>query len=241
MLRKLWLRWSERHLSREREASAIWCREQQVEAAVWAMSIDADLWKEAEGFAIEQQQLGTKKLEALGVRMGGGGFYALLYFLTRLLRPETIVETGVAAGFSSRAFLVALGKNGQGKLFSSDFPYIRLPDPERFVGCLVEPELRDRWTLLIGSDRDNLPRIAASQARVDLLHYDSDKSSAGRDFALRTLGPQLDRSSLVLFDDIQDSLHFRKWTKEQGDDFLVFEFKGKWIGMRGGPASLYQR
>lgn len=241
MLRKLWLRWSERDMPRARDISAAWCRERQTDAADWARALDPDLWRAAETFAAEQQEAAGRKLAELGVRMGGGGFYALLYFLTRLVRPETVVETGVAAGFSSRAFLRALAENGGGRLISSDFPYFRLEDPERFVGCLVEPDLRARWTLMIGSDRDNLPKIAAAEPRIDLLHYDSDKSHAGRELALRTLRPRLHDTSLILFDDIQDNLHFRNWTEAESGEFRVFEFMGKWIGMRGGPASLYRK
>ena len=241
MLHKVWLRFSERNLLREREQSTSWCRKQEVDAGSWAMSIDPVLWQAAETFASEQERVAERRLAELRVKMGGGGFYALLYFLTRLLKPATIVETGVACGYSSRAFLLALDENGQGQLFSSDFPYFRLANPEQYVGCLVEPELRDRWTLLIGSDRDNLPKIARMLPHIDLLHYDSDKSVSGRQFALQLLSDRLGPESLVLFDDIQDNRHFMEWTETEGADFLVFEFKGKWIGVTGGPASLYSR
>jgi hypothetical protein len=43
-----------------------------------------------------------------------------LYLLTRLLRPNAIVETGVAAGVSSYFILQALQDIGKGQLYSVD-------------------------------------------------------------------------------------------------------------------------
>lgn len=240
MLRKAWLRWSERDRLRERAASILWCKEHQSDAAAWARGIDARLWQEAQAFAAEQDQVAVRKSDEMGIRVGGAAFAALLHFVTRLLRPATVVETGVAFGFSSRAFLHALEENGEGRLWSSDFPYFRLADPERLIGCLIEPGLRDRWTLLVGSDRDNLPRIAADAGRIDLLHYDSDKSRSGRDYALTTFGPKLGEGAVIIFDDIQDNLHFKDWVTAEEREFFVFECNGKWIGMTGGSAQLYK-
>jgi hypothetical protein len=46
----------------------------------------------------------------------GGGDYGFLHWLTRLTQRSTIIETGVAAGWTSQAFLAALKRNGMGKL-----------------------------------------------------------------------------------------------------------------------------
>ena len=153
--------------------------------------MDPAIWKEAKAFARRQREYAAKKLSGLGLDLGGGGAYDLLYFVTRLLRPTTVVETGVAAGFSSRAFLTALRENGQGQLHSSDFPYFRIERPERFVGYLVEPDLRDDWDLHILGDHKNLPLIAGKAETIDLLHYHSDKSYAGRSYALQLLSDHL--------------------------------------------------
>lgn len=238
MFRKAVLRVTDRDSGKESALSAAWCRQKQIDAAQWATAIDPKLWKEAQAFAREQEEIAQRLEAERGEKVGGGGFYALLYFLTRRLKPKTVVETGVAFGFSSRAFLKALNKNRSGKLFSSDFPYFRHANPEKLVGLLVEPELRGPWTLLIGSDRENLPKIAADATRIDLLHYDSDKSRAGRDFALETLGRKLSDDAVIVFDDIQNNLHFRDWVASTKAPFLVFLFKGKWLGMTGGPADL---
>lgn len=87
MLRKLWIRWQERGQASSRAQSVEWCRERQVDAAAWARSVDRELWSEAEAFADEQQSLAARKSEELGMPVGGAGFHALLYFLTRYVRP----------------------------------------------------------------------------------------------------------------------------------------------------------
>ena len=77
-------------------------------------------------------------MENIQYNLGGGADYPLLYFLTRYLNPENVLETGVAAGFSSYAILSALQKNRKGTLYSSDFPYLRIKNPERYIGIVVE-------------------------------------------------------------------------------------------------------
>lgn len=231
MLRKARARITERYDQDELSAYGNFCALNQVDADQWARKIDADLWDEAKAFQAEHAVHSAKILSEIPVQMGGGGFYSLLYFLTRLTKPACIVETGVAAGFSSRAFLKALGANQSGKLVSSDFPYFRLEDPEKYIGILVEPELKSNWELNIGSDRDNLPVIAKRHPKIDMLHYDSDKTIRGRQFGLEQLSPCFHEDTLIIFDDIQDNLHFRDHVATIPNKSLIFEFGGKYIGV----------
>ena len=68
--------------------------------------------------------------------MGGAGHVDLLYHVCLHKRPDRIVETGVAYGWSSLAILLALEENGRGALVSIDRPYPGL-DNDAFVGCVV--------------------------------------------------------------------------------------------------------
>ena len=47
---------------------------------------------------------------------------SLLYVISRILKPQTVVETGVAAGTSSFGILSALCDNHYGHLYSIDLP-----------------------------------------------------------------------------------------------------------------------
>src|SRR5579863_1639110 len=48
-----------------------------------------------------------------------------LYALTRLLRPQHILETGVSSGVSSTHFLMGLRTNRRGTLHSIDLPLVQ--------------------------------------------------------------------------------------------------------------------
>lgn len=211
----------------------------QVDMTSWARNLDEASWSEAEQFCLRQRAVASARLWEVGLDLGGGGAYDLLYFLVRVLRPQTVVETGVAAGFSSSAILLALKRNGAGHLYSSDFPYFRLAEPGRYVGMLVADELRSRWTLRCDGDRNNLPWIVKQVETIDLFHYDSDKSIDGRNFALRTVQSKLGDNAVIIFDDIQDNRHFRDLMAQMNRPFLVFAFEGKWLGMVGGPNRFY--
>jgi hypothetical protein len=143
--------------------------------------------------------------------MGAGGEYEFLYWLTRLLEPDVIVETGVSAGWSSEAFLQAIKKNGRGKLYSSDFPYFRVADPDRYIGILVSD--KTNWELHLTGDENALPAIVASVPEIGLFHYDSDKSYSGRQFAVDTVLPKL--TGPLVMDDISDNRWFRDFTHER--------------------------
>ena len=79
-----------------------------------------------------------------------------LYVITRLIRPSTVIETGVAHGKSSASILLALRHNRRGRLISIDLrPSSNVPLADgskttlggRGVGWLVPDYLRSRWEL----------------------------------------------------------------------------------------------
>jgi hypothetical protein len=120
-----------------------------------------------------------------------------------------------------------------GALYSSDFPYFRLRDPQRYVGLVVEQSLRGRWKLMIEGDRKNLRRIVRECRSIDVFHYDSDKTYAGREYGLTLVTPKLSARAVVLMDDIQDNLFFRDYVGATSTPFAVVEFEGKFTGVVG--------
>ena len=119
------------------------CKEHLTEAKKWAKlnakqtteefckSIDLILYEEIKSDANLIEKEAKDKLSKLNISFGGRGNFILLYFLIRKFKLFNIVETGVAAGWTSLAILRALQKNGEGNLYSSDFPYFRIK------ACLV--------------------------------------------------------------------------------------------------------
>ena len=210
-----------------------WCESHTATIEEWIEPENLQTWTEAQQFAERMTREAADTLARVDVQLGGGGHYAFLYFLTRLRKPEVVVETGVAAGFSSKAILSAMAANGQGKLYSSDFPYCRLEKPEKYIGILVNEDLKKRWKLYIKGDRENLVAMTAllSPNSVGLFHYDSDKSYSGREFAYQTIQPYLSNDSICIFDDIQNNWHFRDFVNANDCRWKVFEFGGKYLGL----------
>lgn len=212
-----------------------WCRRHAVSYEDYAASLDESLWRETQEVCRGLESAARMRLAALGLDLGGGGHYPLLYFMARYHRARTVLETGVAAGWSSQALLLALEKNRQGgTLWSSDFPYFRYANPEKYVGYVVEERLKRDWKLFIDGDRNNLPRILSTCSAIDLFHYDSDKSIDGRAYAWESVRPRLSSRAVVMFDDIQDNEHFINLVHDQNLPFRVFGFEGKYLGLIEG-------
>ncbi len=199
-----------------------------------AISLDATLWEETENVSNILKRNAERILDNIDYDLGGGGIYPFLYFITRFTKPDCIVETGVAAGFSSYAFLEAIKTNCRGKLYSSDFPYFRLPNPERYIGIVVEDSLKDNWELYIDGDEVNLPIIVNTINKIDIFHYDSDKRYSGRKMAMSLIESALKESTIILMDDIQDNSFFYDYVERMKvKSWYIFEFQGKYIGMIG--------
>ena len=217
--------------SYQNEKSLKWCREQAEDFTVWAQSRDPEILLETKRFS-QKTLLDWEKLKpSLPSGIGGGGFYDLLYFITRLRKPLTVFETGVALGFSSRAFLEAIAENGQGRLFSSDFPYLRIRNSEKYIGAMVPESLRRYWELYLKGDRNNFQSMISGNPSIDLLHYDSDKSYSGRKWALSFLKKYFRAEAILIMDDIQDNSFFMDYVLKNNYFFKVFYFEGKYCGL----------
>ena len=154
--------------------------------------------------------------------------------MTRYLRPESVLETGVAAGFSSYAILSALQKNGKGKLYSSDVPYFRIKDPEKYIGIVVEKKLKNNWHLFVKGDENNLPMIFKQVKQIDIFSYDSDKTYSGKSKTFKKVFDYLTENSVIILDDIQDDSFFYDFIKKNNIlNWKLFEFQNKYLGIIG--------
>jgi predicted O-methyltransferase YrrM len=126
-----------------------------------------------------------------------------LYAMTRRLKPNHILETGVANGNSSFFFLHALQQNERGLLHSVDVGHR--------VGALVNGDERSRWDLQV----IHAVRLRAAFVdyvrhlpELDVFFHDSDHTSKWQQFeysvALNRLGPQ----SFFASDDVDLSCAF---------------------------------
>jgi len=164
-------------------------------------------------------------------KMGGAGALNLLFGLTKLLKACRIVETGVAYGWSSLAFLAAIKDTPDSILLSVDMPYVKANN-ERWVGVVVPGYLRAKWTLIREPDRYGLIRaIGAASGPIDLCHYDSDKSYWGRKWAYPILWDALCSGGVFISDDIQSNFGFKEFVEKKGVLFSIIENEGKYVGI----------
>ncbi len=135
-----------------------------------------------------------------------------LYVLTRILQPNTIVETGVGNGISSGAFLQGIADNRSGHLYSIDLPDYTLFDSRgnrieirpqgKPPGWLVPGNLKSNWTLCLGSSETLLPSILSDLHHIDLFMHDSDHSYRCMAFEFHAAWPHLVSGGMMVSDDI---------------------------------------
>ena len=163
--------------------------------------------------------------------MGGPGDLALIYAATMLSGALRMIETGVAYGWSSLAILAALDGREGARLVSVDRPYM-VVDNEPWVGVVVPERLRSNWDIIREPDRRGLEKaIARMNGRIDLCHYDSDKSYWGRQYAYPLLWDALSPGGVFISDDIQDNMAFAEFVSARGLAFAVTESEGKYVGV----------
>lgn len=212
-----------------------WAKAHMTNLESWLESLDSALWQSSvtESEKIRNTSLPTiSKLESQGIDLGGGGSLELIYFWTRRIKPDFVLETGVAAGWSSYAFLNALKANGNGKLLSSDFPYFRIKNPEKYIGILVPDKLRNgNWQVEINGDDLNLPKLLNSETKLQLIHYDSDKRKSGRVRFLSKIELYLDEDYVLIMDDIQNDLAFKEYVEKMNCTFRVISSEDKYVGV----------
>lgn len=168
------------------------------------------------------------------VKMGAAGNLEIIYQLTEYIQATRIIETGVAYGWSSFAFLLSLKNRSRAMLVSTDFPYF-IKNSEKYVGCVVPNELKAMWTLISYPDRDAIPKAIKILPTIDLCHYDSDKSYAGRLWAYPQLWQVLRSGGIFISDDIDDNFGFRDFCNSIDQEPLIvktWEASGvKYVGV----------
>lgn len=154
---------------------------------------------------------------------GDGGLVRAVWCLTRHLRPERVVETGVAHGLTSRFILEALAGNGAGHLWSIDLPPLDR-ELQRQVGVAVGDGFADRWTYIRGSSRRRLPGLLSELGRIDLFIHDSLHSERNVRFELDRAWPLLRPGGALVIDDIDANWGFHSFNESfPGNPHLVCE------------------
>jgi hypothetical protein len=125
-----------------------------------------------------------------------------VWCITRHVRPEVVIETGVAHGVTSRVVLEALDRNRLGRLWSIDLPFPFDPRLREETGVAVSDECRSRWTYLEGPSRQRLPPLIREARPVQMFIHDSLHTARNTLFEMEQVAAAMPPGGVMLVDDI---------------------------------------
>ncbi|MBC8250014.1 MAG: class I SAM-dependent methyltransferase [Candidatus Nitrosopelagicus sp.] len=144
-----------------------------------------------------------------------------LYILCRILKPENVIETGVAYGLSSMYILKALEKNQFGTLHSIDSVF-RPWQSEKMIGAIIPHDLRDRWDLVIGKTSDKLEEIFNQIQDVEIFIHDSLHTYKNMIFEFECAKNNLKNKGIIISDDVVENDAFFDFTnKKDLENYLI--------------------
>ncbi len=135
-----------------------------------------------------------------------------LYAIVRLMRPRQVVESGVSSGLSTAHILLALQRNGRGRLHSMDLPTYQKAVKRRRgelswsipkgadSGWAIPEGLKKGWDLRQGRSEELLPELVDELPRIDLYCHDSPWTPQHLAFEFEAIRPSLRTGSIVVAD-----------------------------------------
>jgi hypothetical protein len=157
----------------------------------------------------------------------------LCWASVRLLKPEVVLETGVAAGYTSAHITSALEANGHGVLHSID-PVRGGPEFESAIGWMVPDAVRHRHTLHRGRSRSLLGPLLRELPPVDVFVHDGLHTERTMRWELRKVTGHLAPRAAVLMDDVELNAAFAEWAQQRQAvewSLVQTEFAGHLCGM----------
>ncbi|HEX4001820.1 MAG TPA: class I SAM-dependent methyltransferase [Candidatus Acidoferrales bacterium] len=136
----------------------------------------------------------------------GADLYAkrvvMQYAVMRAVKPDCVLETGVANGVSSAYLLLAMERNRKGSLHSIDVNDGSFLPPDRQVGWIVPEWLRGRWSLHLGDASQLLPSVLAELKSLDVFIHDSLHTYEHMKFEYEKAYPFIRPGGVLISDDV---------------------------------------
>ncbi len=156
------------------------------------------LLKEAEAFLNIDADTSRILGETQSVSRSSQGVHpeeaAVLYGLTRLVKPGLVLETGTFEGYSTAEIARAIGNNGFGRLETVDISCE--------TGLMVPEELHNVVTFRRGMSSADLSQIFASQSEtIDYFFHDSEHTYENALGELITFAPFFSAGALIVCHD----------------------------------------
>ncbi len=130
-----------------------------------------------------------------------------LYILCRIIKPEKVVETGVAYGLSSMYILQAMFENKKGTLYSIDSVFTPWQSKE-LIGSAIPSHLRQNWKLVFGPSSEKLNGTLSSLGSLDIFFHDSLHTYKNMLSEFETAWPFVTKGGFMISDDISSNNAF---------------------------------
>ena len=154
-----------------------------------------------------------------------------LYILCKTIKPEKIVETGVAYGLSSMYILQALKENNKGTLYSIDSVFSPWQSKE-MIGAAIPTDLRSKWKFIFGSSSEKLKNILSELDQIDVFFHDSLHTYKNMIFEFETAWPFIIKNGFLISDDIGDNNAFYDFaTKVKKSPFILPQKENSFLGL----------
>lgn len=174
------------------------------------------------GSELEERGLAVGRHTYRGYSDGDSALAEAAWCAVRHLRPENVLETGVARGITSRILLEAIERNGAGSLVSIDLPHPFDASLHGQTGAAVPARLRGRWHYVRGSSRTRLAGVLRRTGSVDLFIHDSLHTTRNTSFELERVWRALRPGGVVIVDDANMNEGFSRFlSAHPGLDGLV--------------------
>lgn len=146
----------------------------------------------------------------------------LLYLLCRILKPETIIETGVAYGRSTSFILQALKENQKGTLYSIDSIF-RPWETKKMIGSAIPEDLKKRWKFFFGMSNNELKNICKLVEGVDIFIHDSLHTYENMLYEFEFIWPHIKKNGYLLSDDIKGNNAFYDFCQSKNLNPIIFK------------------
>ena len=140
-------------------------------------------------------------------------FCRLLFSICKCIKPNLVIETGIANGFSSCYILSAMEEINKGRLISIDDIFLPWHTKEK-IGSAIPEDIKKRSTIIIGNSIIELKRLIKKEMAIDIFLHDSDHTYQNMMNEFRIVWPNIKKGGFLVSDDVAEHDAFFDFTDE---------------------------
>jgi len=153
-----------------------------------------------------------------------------LFAICFLTKPNIVVETGIANGFSSSYILFALEKVKNGNLISIDNLFLPWHAPEK-IGQVIPQSLKDRHEIILGDAPKELLKLFKKIDSIDIFIHDSAHTYHNMMKEYQIAWPHIKNGGFLLSDDVSENDAFLNFADHVKKEPIIIEKQGGHFGV----------